>query len=99
LGYGPPDQCTQWVGGCILSRKRLMALDAGRFFGRKGRVLPESHTGGAVLWPKGQGLPHLSRAAGSAHADPARLLLEEARFWEAPVRPDNSVVAYFGAKR
>src|SRR5919112_1464650 len=41
------------------------------FFGRKGRV-PASHVGGAVLWPRGQGLPLLT-AAGKEVRPPCQL--------------------------
>src|SRR5215207_9973052 len=40
-----------------------MALGARWFFGRKGRVPHAVTIGGAVLWPKGQGPPHLIRAS------------------------------------
>src|SRR5215204_6906169 len=48
------------------------------FFGRKGRVPHADTKGGAVLWPKGQGPPHLTLRASS------RGLCERSRLCSAP---------------
>src|SRR5829696_4997979 len=41
----------------------VMTPGARWFFGRKGRVPHADTIGGAVLWPKGQGPPHLTSRA------------------------------------
>src|SRR5215203_597264 len=53
------------------------------FFGRKGRVPHAVTIGGAVLWPKGQGPPHLTPKAkpGFVSSVPALLSSALRRVW------------------
>src|SRR5215217_6215433 len=63
----------QEIPGGAYSPPSVMTPGAGWFFGRKGRVLHADAKGGAVLWPKGQGPPHLIRASSQGLCERSRL--------------------------